>query len=123
MRKANSNSWGRMVLAFAAVLVVAGPGMVLAGGDGSQYNDPKLAVLLGPRTVAAGGTEPYSLKVTFTDGTEATYTGAPATFNAVKGSFSGNTYSAPGDTGRDGLTGSFTGNGKTATGQKIISVQ
>jgi len=112
-----------MVLAFAAVLVVAGPGMVLAGGDGSQYNDPQLAVLLGPSTVAAGATADYSLKVTFTDGTEATYTGAPATFSAVKGSFSGNTYTAPGDTGRDGLTGSFSGSTKTATGQKIIRVQ
>jgi hypothetical protein len=111
-----------MVLALVATLVVAGPGMVLAGGNGPNYVKPTIAVLIGPGSVPAGGTATYSLKVTFSDGSQTTYTGAPATFDAVKGSFTGNTYTAPTDQGKDGVEGTLSQNGGFATGHKIISI-
>ena len=123
MRKTNDTSWGRMVLALMATLVIAGPGMVLAGGNGPNYVKPTIAVLIGPGSVPASGTASYSLKVTFSDGSVTTYTGAPATFDAVKGAFSGNSYTAPSATGKDGVEGTLSQNGAFATGHKIISIQ
>jgi len=105
-----------------ATLVIAGPGMVMAGGSGPSYTKPTIAVLVGPSSVPANGTAAYSLKVTFTDGSQTTYTGAPATFDAVKGSFTGNTYTAPGAAGKDGVEGTLSQNGGFATGHKIITI-
>ncbi len=67
MRKTNSVSWVRMVLAFAAVLMVAGPGLVLAGGGTSAYA-PKSSIIIGPGSVAHSGAASYVLRVTYTDG-------------------------------------------------------
>jgi hypothetical protein len=111
-----------MVLALVATLVVAGPGMVLAGGNGPNYTKPTIAVLVGPGSVKTNGLATYSLKVTFSDGSSTTYTGAPATFDAVKGSFSGNTYTAPSGPGKDGVEGTLSQNGAFATGHKIITI-
>jgi len=124
MRKATSASWIRMVLAFAAILLVAGPGFVLAGGGFSAYV-PKSSVLKGPAFVPASGTANYVLEVTFTNGAVGDYpphTGA--TFSSVRGSItSGGVYSAPATTGKDKVSGSLTQNGVTVTSSRIILVQ
>jgi hypothetical protein len=123
VRKANTISLGRMVLAFIAVLAVAGPGFVLAGSSTPSYLTPAFAQVLGSTVVAPGGTSHYDLKVTFTDGSTA-LNPPGTTWTTVLGSIdsSGN-YTAPSSTGRDRVTGSFTSNGVTATGNKIVFVQ
>jgi hypothetical protein len=109
----------RSILAVCAVLVVAGPGLVLAGGEPGYT--PKFLQILGPSNVPVGTTAEYSARVVFTDDSEATFTGDPVTFSAVRGSFSGNVYTAPGTTGRDRITGTYTNNGVTVTGTKFIT--
>ena len=42
-----ANNWVRSALALATVLLVAGPGMVLAGGPGGTYT-PKIIQILDP---------------------------------------------------------------------------
>lgn len=51
MRKANTTSLGRMVLALIAVLAVAGPGFVLAGSPSPSYPNVRYADIV----TAAGG--------------------------------------------------------------------
>jgi len=122
MRKTNSTSWGRLVLALIAVLVIAGPGMVIAG-PGSKYPKPVSAVLVGPNSVAVNGSASYKLDVSFSDGTSAIVPNSQVTFKAVKGSISSNgDYLAPSSKGRDSLSGSFTSEGVTVTGAKIVFV-
>jgi hypothetical protein len=111
-----------MVLAFAATLVVAGPGMVLAGGGGPSYGTPTGVVLVGPSAVATGSSSPYSLKVFFSDGSSSIFTSS-ASFSAIKGSFSGNTYQAPASPGKDGLRGTAVVSGATVIGTKLVTVQ
>ena len=69
MQTVKSVSWVRMVLAFAAVLIVAGSGMALAIGPNPTYV-PQSSVLLGPSTVAPGATASYTLEVTFVGGAD-----------------------------------------------------
>jgi hypothetical protein len=124
MRKATSTSFGRILLALVAVLVVAGPGVVLAGGGNPSYAKPKFAQVVGNTIVAPSGTATYSLKVTFTDGTITTFTGAPAVFSTVLGSIdSTGNYTAPSSTGRDRITGSYSQDGVTVTGNKTVFIQ
>jgi hypothetical protein len=118
MRKHN---FLRSVLAMSAVLAVAGPGMVLAG-DGLPGYAPKILQLLGPSSVPKGTNRAYTARVTFTNNQVVDFTGDPVVFSAARGSFSGNVYTAPGDTGRDSLKGVITNEGVTATGTKIINV-
>ena len=124
MQTANSRSWVRMVLAFAAVMVVAGPSLVLAGGGNPSYV-PKMSSLIGPATVANGGSANYVLHVTFTNGAICDFpptTGA--TFTAVKGSItSGGAYTAPGTGNKDKVGGSFTQSNVTVTSVKVIQLQ
>lgn len=76
------NTWLRSVLGLGAVLLVAGPGMVLAVFDPSYT--PKSLVVLGPGTLAVGGTANYTAFVTFTNGQTATVTPAQgAVFSAA----------------------------------------
>jgi len=119
MRNAN---WVRSVLALGAVLVVAGPGVVLAGSPGYT---PKALQILGPGSVSkTGGTVDYNAKVTFTDNSTVTYTGTEATWSAVRGTISATGgYSAAAATGTaDAITSTFTGNGVTITGRRVISL-
>jgi hypothetical protein len=115
-----------MVLAFIAVLVVAGPGLVFAVPPQAAYQKPKSSILIGPATVAPGATDvQYTLRVTFEDNSTADFppeTGA--TFSAVRGSIDGTgLYDAPATTGKDRVSGSFTSNGVTTTANKFILVQ
>jgi hypothetical protein len=110
----------RSVLALGAVLAVAGPGIVLAGGDPNASYTPKILQLIGPSSVPHSTSADYTAHVTFTNGVEADYTGAPVVFSASLGSFSGNTYTAAATGPRDRLQGVLTQNGVTVTGTKIV---
>ena len=108
----------RSVLALSAVLAVAGPGLVLAGD--SSYT-PKILQVLGPSSVPVNGTATYSAKVTFTDNTTQTFTGPPATFSAARGTITATgDYTAPATSGRDSIRSTYTNNGVTVTGTRII---
>jgi len=111
-----------MVLAVIAVLAVAGPGMVYAVSPTTSYAKPISGVILGPTVVAPSGSAPYTLKVTFSDGTSSDVTGS-STFTAVLGSFTGNTYHAPATTGRDRITATYSNSSGSVVANKIIFVQ
>jgi hypothetical protein len=110
----------RSVLAFVAILAVAGPGLVLAGGDPNASYIPKVLQLIGPASVPHSTSADYIARVTFTNGVVADYTGAPVVFSASLGSFTGNTYTAAATGPRDRLQGVLTQNGVTVTGTKIV---
>ncbi len=126
MQTVKSVSWVRMVLAFAAVLVVAGSGMALAAGPDPSYV-PKISTITGPSTVAPGATANYVLHVTFTNNTTADFpptTGA--TFSAARGSFSSTTlglYTAPATGPRDAVSGTFGQNGVSTSASRIIAIK
>jgi hypothetical protein len=109
----------RSVLALGAVLAVAGPGLVLANNPDPTYV-PRILQLLGPSSVPVNTSANYIARVTFTNGVVCDFTGAPVVFSAVRGSFSGNTYTAPATAGRDRLQGVYTNAGVTVTGTKIV---
>jgi hypothetical protein len=124
MQKVNS-SFGRMILAFIAVLAIAGPGMVFAG-SGTTYPAPKFAVIDG--TFTAVGTSTASLFVTYVDGTTVTWTTSPpVTFSATNGHFSGVTYTPPAGavagTTRDLLKASYSSQGVTVTANRVVTLQ
>jgi hypothetical protein len=122
MRKDNA-TWVRTLLAFVAVLLVAGPGLVLAGVSVPGYSPPKSAFIIGPGSVPVNGNATYSLSVTFEDGTTTVFTGPPATFSAVLGSISANGfYTAPSSAGRDAIKGSYSSLGRTVLASKVISI-
>jgi hypothetical protein len=110
----------RSILAFGAILAVAGPGLVLAGGDPNASYIPKVLQLIGPGSVPTTTSADYIARVTFTNNVIADYTGAPVVFSAARGGFTGNTYTAPATAGRDRLQGVLTQNGVTVTGTKIV---
>lgn len=112
-----TNNLFRSVLALGAVLAVAGPGLVLAGE--ASYT-PRILQVLGPGSVPVNGSASYSAKVTFTDNSTQTFSGAPATFSAARGTMSGNVYTAPATSGRDSVRSTYTSNGVTVTGTRII---
>jgi hypothetical protein len=124
MRKGNSIVWTRILLALVAVLVVGGPGLVMAASPKATYGVPSYAQVLGPTVVAPGGTADYDLKVFFTDGTSQTFTGTPATFSAVTNPIDSATgaYTAT-NSGRDRVGGSFTSSGVTVTAFKSVFIQ
>jgi len=113
----------RSVLALGAVLAVAGPGLVLAG-DGPPTYTPRVLQVIGPSSVPVNGTATYTARVTFTDNSVVVFTGPPVTASAARGSIttSGFTYTAPATTGRDSIRMTYTNNGVTVTGVRIINV-
>ena len=113
-----------MVLAFAAILLVAGPGLVLAGPDPTYV--PKISTLLGPNTVAPKGSAQFTLRVTFTNGRTADFppeTGAK--FSAISGTItSSGAYKNTGSTGgKDKVTASFSQQGVTVTSTRIFYIK
>jgi hypothetical protein len=113
-----TNNLFRSVLALGAVLAVAGPGLVLAG-EGSYT--PRILQVIGPSTVPVNGTANYDAKVIFTDNSSQTFTGAPVTFSAARGSIDADgNYTAPATSGRDSVRATYTNNGVTVTGARIV---
>ena len=117
------NTWLRSVLGLGAVLLVAGPGMVLAVFDPSYT--PRSLVVNGPGTLANGASASYSAFVTFTNGQTATLTGAPVVFSAVNGliTVSGNTATAGATDGITGVKGTLLQQGVLVSGTRIVRVQ
>jgi hypothetical protein len=113
------NNYLRSILALGAVLVVAGPGLVLAG-EGLPGYVPRSLQLIGPGSVPVTTSASYIARVTFTNNAVIEFTGAPVVFSAARGSFSGNVYTAPATAGRDSLKGVITNESVTATGTKIV---
>ena len=114
----------RTGLALAAVLLVAGPGLLLAASPGPSYT-PKSSILLGSTTVPKGTTANYQLQVTYTNGAVLTFPpdttafGATLTFTSVFGTIdSTGHYTATTTFNKDRVTGSYTQNG----GQVISSL-
>ena len=113
-----TNNLFRSVLALSAVLAVAGPGLVLAGD--SSYT-PRILQVIGPSSVSVNNSATYAAKVIFTDNTTQTFTGPPATFSAARGSITaGGAYTAPATTGRDSVRATYSNNGVTVTGARIV---
>ncbi len=109
-------------MAFAAILLVAGSGLVLAGPGAPAYV-PKFSVLQGPDTVSPGGSATFSLQVTFTNGKVQTNpTGT--TFAAVNGTISSTgSYTNTSGT-KDKISGTFIDpNGVKTSASKIIFIQ
>jgi hypothetical protein len=113
-----TNNLFRSVLALGAVLAVAGPGLVLAG-EGSYT--PRVIQVLGPSTVPVNGSANYDAKVIYTDNTSQIFTGAPVVFSAARGTIDADgNYTAPATSGRDSVRATYTNNGVTVTGARIV---
>ncbi len=134
MRTFTPSSWGKMLLAGIAVLVVGGPGFVLAdGGPVPDYLKARTARLNGPSTVANNSSTLYTLTVFFQDGSSTVYGDPPYAPGAVftqtaatggaTGSFSGtSTYHAT-HTGTVVLKGSFTSGNTTVESTRRVTIQ
>jgi hypothetical protein len=116
LRKANTTSLLRMVLAFAAFLAIAGPGVMLAQSPLPSYPDPQYGNILG------SGLGPYSLVVHFFNG--------PAGEQPVSGHFTarlgtispdGATYSPPSTGHADLITATYSNSGGSVHVSKLIT--
>ena len=131
MQTMKSGSWVRMVLAFAAILIIGGSGLALAGGPTAGYA-PKSSVILGSSTVAHGASSSYALEVTFTNGSTADYGTfnnvvlAGANFTTVKGTINASTgvYTAPGASAGslDKISATFTQLNVTTGASRFITL-
>jgi hypothetical protein len=119
----NANTWVRSVLGLGAVLLVAGPGLVMAAFDPSYT--PKSLVVSGPGTLANGATGSYTATVTFTNGESATSPTVPVVWSALNGlvTVSGNEATAGAVDGITGIRATYTANNTSVTGSRIIRVQ
>lgn len=121
------NTWLRSVLGLGAVLLVAGPGMVLAVFDPSYT--PRSLVVQGPGTLAVGATANYTAFVTFTNGQTATVTVAQGTIFSVANTrlstptTSGQGVNVTGVTaGLSGVQATFTQQGVQVGGIRFVRV-
>ena len=123
MQTVKSGSWVRMALAFAAVLLVGGSGMVFAAGPNPSYV-PASSVLIGPTSIAKGGTAAYVLRVSFVnDGTLDFPPTMGATFTAVNGTATGNSVTFSSTANKARVTGTFAQNGNQVTSSTIVTLQ
>ena len=130
MRQLYMGQWVRMALALAAVLLVAGPGLVLAAGPNPAYQ-PKSSVLIGPTSLKVGQSTQYTLRVTFSDGSTLDFPPATPnpfvtnqlTFSATNGTITGTgAYTAPNTPGKVRITGTFKQNGVQVTSSLVPNV-
>lgn len=129
MRTFTPSSWGKLLLAGVAVLVVGGPGFVLADpGPNNDYLTPRSARLLGDATVNNGTTHPYTLQVFFLDGSSSIFGDPPAVFTKTQsisggnGFFTTNNFTAT-STGFVVLKGTYTNSFGTVEGTKRVKIQ
>jgi hypothetical protein len=128
MQTVKSVSWVRMVLAFGAVLLVAGSGLAIAAGPGATYV-PTSSVILGPSNVSASSVTQYTLEVTFNDGSKFDFpssvgpTGSALTFSAVNGAITSSGVFTAGAAGRAKVAGAYTQNNVTTSASRFIFVQ
>jgi hypothetical protein len=100
LRKANTTSLGRMVLALIAVLAVAGPGLVLAGSPSPSYPNVRYADIVtaagGAVCVSNGSSVQLMLQVTQSDNSKGILTSGVTWSVSGGGSIaSDGTYTAP----------------------------
>ena len=122
----NANTWVRSVLGLGAVLLVAGPGLVMAVVP-ANYT-PRSLVVNGPAnlTAAAGPnhTGTYTATVTFTNGQTLTSPDVPVVFTAQNGNITVSGNVATGVTpGISAVRGTYSNNGAGVTGTRIVRVQ
>jgi hypothetical protein len=131
MVKKDNRDWLRMVLAFVAVLLVAGPGLVLAGSPSSSYPYATNIIIAGSHNVTAGSTgNAYTVTIKMSDGTQFAGNGSTpglsfsASRGTVTGTASGLSYDAPATTGLDTISAHYTapGSSSTVTGNKVVNV-
>lgn len=129
MRTFTPSSWGKMLMAGVAVLVVGGPGFVLADpGPARDYLTPRAARLNGPSKISTNTPIVYTLTVFFQDGSSSVFGNPPATFSQPRptlnsnGSFTGNTYTAT-SIGKVVLKGSYTSASKTVEGIRSVKIR
>jgi hypothetical protein len=67
MGKKDNKDWLRMILAFVAVLLVAGPGLVLAGSSTPAYPFAKAVLIQGPHRPTAGPGNNYTITIVRSD--------------------------------------------------------
>lgn len=121
--KVNS-SWSRTALAIVAAIAVVAPSMVKAAGPGvTSYAAPRYARIVGPAAVTHSTSVGYEAFIAYTDGSSATFSGAPVVFTANKGSFSGSTYTAPANTGLDMLHVQYSNGGFSVFANRVITIQ
>jgi hypothetical protein len=81
----------RVILAFVAALLVAGPGLMVATAAAPIYKVPVAVAIVGPGQIFGGNTQAYTFKVKFSDGTTqaatvgATVEGGTLAFSKVAG--------------------------------------
>jgi hypothetical protein len=129
MRTFTPSSWGKMVLAGIAVLVIAGPGFILADpGPSTDYLTPRTARLNGPTAIINGSSHVYTLTVFFQDGSSSVFGAPPATFTQTQsisggnGSFSDNTYTAS-NAGKVDLKGRYSNPYGTVESTRRVTIQ
>ena len=118
--------WFRMILAFAAILLVAGSGLSLAAGPIPGYI-PVSSIILGPGAVAPSSVTRYIVRVTFVNGATADFPPTMgATFTVLPAGASVTSdfkVTAPATGPRIKLNATFTENGVLTTASRIIAVQ
>ena len=121
----------RVVLAFIAALLVAGPGLMVATAVEPTYKTPVAVAIVGPSVVEGGSCQSYTFKVKFTDSTVlvatvgATVEGGTLTFSKVSGpgTVSGSSLcTESADSGTTRLNATYTNASGTATVNRNISV-
>lgn len=119
MRKANTTSLMRMVLAFAAFLAIAGPAMVMGAPPGTTYSKPLYADISGSATCGSS----FSLAVHFSGTTGLTpVSGSSVHFSAYLGSVNsdGSNYKPPAG-GKDLITATYTNTAGTVGSTKVFT--
>jgi len=112
----NNISWMRVVLAFVAVLLVAGPGLSVVGAVGG-YPKPV-------RATVTGAANPFAFTVYY-DNSTSVLNPVGVTASSSKGVASytpGVGISVTGATGKVRVSGSFTDQGITVTASKIATL-
>jgi hypothetical protein len=119
LRKANTTSLVRMVLAFAAFLAVAGPAMVMGAPPGTTYSKPLYADISGSAT--CGGS--FSLSVHFSGTAGLTpVSGSNVHFKALNGSVNsdGTNYQPPAG-GKDVIVATYSNSAGTVGSSKFFT--
>ena len=132
MKEKLLSNWGRGLMALTGILIVGGPGFVMADPPCPQYLIPRTAQVIGPSPVALNTNQIYKLKVFFTDGsnglftTEACVTWAviqalpnTAAFSAVPK----NQLMTGGTAKTVQVKGSYTNGGTTVNAIKVVKIQ
>ncbi len=120
----NANTWLRSVVGLGAVLLVAGPGLVMAVVNPSYT--PRSLVVNGPAIVPLNGTAgPYTAIVTYTNGVTEVLTSPDVTFSGSNSRITitgGNTAQGV-STGISAVKGTFTQQNVLVSGSRIVRVQ